>query len=64
VRHGSRVYAYARYNFTNASEDIRGLFTSACERLGIEWQQMNARNISVARRDSVACLDRFVGPKR
>jgi hypothetical protein len=64
VRIGSKTYAYARYNFTNASDDIRGLFTSACDRLGVEWRQMNARNISIARRRSVARLDGFVGPKQ
>jgi hypothetical protein len=64
VRVAGRDYAYPRYNFTNASDDIRTLFTSACDRLGIEWTQMNARNISVAKRDSVARLDEFVGPKR
>jgi hypothetical protein len=56
-------YAYPRYTFSNASEDIRRIFTDACDALGIEWRQMNARNISVARRASVARLDAFVGPK-
>jgi hypothetical protein len=63
VRVNGKRYEYPRYNFTNASDDIRTLFTDACDRLGIEWRQMNARNISVARRDSVALLDTFVGPK-
>ena len=59
-----RIYRYPRYTFTNASEDIRGLFCDACDRLGIEWRRMNARNISVARRESVARMDEFIGPKR
>jgi hypothetical protein len=63
VRVNGKTYEYPRYNFTNASGDIRTLFTDACNRLGIEWRQMNARNISVARRESVALLDTFVGPK-
>jgi hypothetical protein len=54
---------YPRYNFTNASEGIRALFTSSCDLLVIEWRPMNARNISVARRESVKTLDGFVGPK-
>jgi len=58
-----KAYEYPRYNFTNASDDIRGLFTAACDQLGIEWRPMNARNISVARHTSVAFLDEFVGPK-
>ncbi len=64
VRHGSKTYEYPRYNFTNVSQDIRALFTSACDLLGIEWRPMNARNISIAKRDSVASVDEFVGPKR
>ena len=54
VRHASKAYAYPRYTFSNASADIRRLFTDACDLLGIEWRVMNARNISVARRASVA----------
>jgi hypothetical protein len=57
-------YEYPRYTFCNASEDIRTLFCDACDLIGVEWRQMNARNISVARRDSVALLDEFIGPKR
>jgi hypothetical protein len=64
VRHGEKLYTYPRYNFSNASADIRKLFCDACDLLGIEWRVMNARNISVARRASVARLDEFVGPKR
>lgn len=59
-----KTYSYPRYHFTNASDDIRGLFCRTCDQLGIEWRRMNARNISVARRASVARLDEFVGPKR
>jgi hypothetical protein len=64
IRHGDKLYTYPRYNFTNASADIRKLFCDTCDLLGIEWRVMNARNISVARRTSVARLDEFVGPKR
>jgi hypothetical protein len=64
VRHGEKVYRYPRYNFSNASADIRKLFCDACDLLAIEWRVMNARNISVAKRGSVARLDEFVGPKR
>jgi hypothetical protein len=64
VRAGGKIYAYPRYNFTNASSEIRGLFTATCDQLGIEWRQMNSRNISIARRDAVVLLDRFVGPKQ
>lgn len=63
VRAGNRTYEYARYNFTNASRDIRELFSNSCDRLGIEWRQMNERNLSIARRSSVLRMDEFVGPK-
>jgi hypothetical protein len=64
VHRRGRTYAYPRYQFCNASEDIRRLFTDACDRLGVRWTQMNARNVSVARRAGVARLDAFIGPKR
>jgi hypothetical protein len=55
---------YPRYHFSNASADIRAIFGRACDALGIEWRPHNSRNLSVARRNSVALLDAFVGPKR
>lgn len=60
--HGRR-YDYWRYTFSNASDDIRGIFTGACDALRIHWTQMNARNVSIARRADVAFVDTFVGPK-
>jgi hypothetical protein len=57
-------YEYARYFFSNLSEDIRRIFCEHGELLGIRWTQSNHRNISVSHRDSVALLDQFVGPKR
>lgn len=62
-KNGDRWYEYPRYNFANVSLDIQGLFTDALDRLGIAWAQMNKKNISVARREAVARLDEFVGPK-
>jgi hypothetical protein len=64
VWRNGKAYEYSRYNFTNASADIRGLFCASCDALGIAWRRMNARNISVARREAVEAMDRFVGPKR
>jgi hypothetical protein len=55
---------YPRYHFSNVSADIRGIFGRACDQLGIEWRPNNRWSLSVARRDSVALLDTFVGPKR
>jgi hypothetical protein len=55
---------YPRYHFINVSPDIRAIFGRACDALGIEWRPHNRFSLSVARRDSVALLDAFVGPKR
>jgi hypothetical protein len=63
VRHGEKTYTYPRYNFCNRSDDIKRIFCDACDLLGIEWRVMNRWNISVARREAVARLDEFVGPK-
>ncbi|OLT31980.1 hypothetical protein BJF79_36675 [Actinomadura sp. CNU-125] len=60
---GDRWYEYPRYFFTNESMDIQGIFKDALDRLGIAWKQANRKNISVARREAVARLDEFVGPK-
>jgi len=59
-----KAYAYPRYTFTNVSEDIKRIFCDACDAVGVEWRVMNATNVSVARRGSVALLDEFIGPKR
>ena len=59
----TKRYTYPRYQFSDRSDDIRGIFTDALDRLGISWRQSNQWTISVARRDAVATLDTFVGPK-
>ena len=64
VRHGEKVHAYPRYMFSNRSRQIHAIFTEHLDLLGIEWRWSNDHTISVARRDSVARLDAFVGPKR
>jgi hypothetical protein len=60
---GTKEYRYTRYMFTNASTDIVGIFTDALDRLGVHWTQTMPRIIAVSRREDVAFLDRFVGPK-
>lgn len=64
IKHPQKTYAYPRYQFCNHSADIRAIFCEYCDKLGIEWRQMNRFNISVARSESVARLDQFIGPKR
>jgi hypothetical protein len=58
-----KTYAYVRYQFSNRSDDIHGLFCEALDRLEIPWRRMNRWNISIARREGVAALDRFVEAK-
>ena len=57
-------YAYPRYMFSNRSADIRDLFDEACRRVGIGTTQCGGWQLSVARRDDVALMDTFIGPKR
>jgi hypothetical protein len=63
VRVKGRDYAYPRYQFSNRSDDIRRLFTDACDLLGIAWRPWGPFHVSVARREAVATLDTFIGPK-
>jgi hypothetical protein len=63
VRVKGRDYAYPRYQFSNRSPDIRRLFTEVCDQLGVAWRPWGRFHISVARREAVATLDRFIGPK-
>ena len=60
---GERWYEYPRYLFVNHSADILRLCGEALDRLDVDWRFSNWHTISVARRDAVARLDQFVGPK-
>lgn len=63
VKVKGRWYAYPRYQFSNRSDDIRTLFTNTCDVIGVQWRPWGRYHVSVARRDSVAYLDSFIGPK-
>jgi hypothetical protein len=58
-----RWYEYPRYQFSNRSDDIRRIFTDTCDLIGVQWRPWGPYHISVARRESVARLDEFIGPK-
>ncbi|HXA57831.1 MAG TPA: transcriptional regulator, partial [Streptosporangiaceae bacterium] len=60
---GDRWYEYPRYLFVNQSTDILRLYGEALDRLGIAWRYSKPNTISVAKREAVARLDEFVGPK-
>ncbi|MDT5018409.1 MAG: hypothetical protein QOD39_4569 [Mycobacterium sp.] len=59
----TKRYTYPRYFFSNVSVDIQRIFTDALDLLGIPWKQNRWNSISVARKEAVAALDEFVGPK-
>jgi hypothetical protein len=63
LRDGDHWYEYPRYLFVNHSTDILQLCGEALDRLGVEWRYSKRTTISVAKRDAVARLDEFVGPK-
>jgi hypothetical protein len=47
----------------NKSEDILQLCGQTLDQLDVAWRYSRQNAISVARRDAVARLDEFVGPK-
>lgn len=62
-----RRHDYIRYEFTNKSADIRDIYTSTLDRLGVTWRVGRRRDdvhtVSVARRASVALMDEHIGAK-
>jgi len=56
-------YEYPSYGFANMSGDISRLFSNACDQLAIKWRRSSAKNLAITRRDSVAEMDTFIGPK-
>lgn len=55
--------AYPRYFFSNRSPHVRAMFAATCALVGVDCRPAGQRNISVARRDSVALLDWLIAPK-
>jgi hypothetical protein len=56
-------YEYPRYFFSNKSTDILDLCCAGLDRLGIAYRRPRWDQVSVARREAVAALDAWVGPK-
>ena len=56
-------YEYPRYFFSNKSLDILALCDASLDRLGIAHRRSRWDTVSVARREAVAALDVWVGPK-
>ena len=63
VKVRGKDYEYTRYMFSNRSEDIHRIFAMACDRAGIEWRRSYKWTTSVAKRNSVEAMDKFIGPK-
>lgn len=60
---GPKRYEYPRYFFSNKSPDIIAICGWALDLLDIAWRLPRPNALSVARRDAVARLDQYVGPK-
>lgn len=58
-----RRYDYPRWQFVNASADIRGLCCWALDLVEVPWRQSAHRTISVSTRAGVARLDALIGLK-
>jgi hypothetical protein len=70
TRGKSDTWSAPRYGFANVSTDVTSIFCTACDRLGLRWtaafprDESKAVTIYVSRKDDVARMDEFVGPKR
>ncbi|WP_322936520.1 helix-turn-helix domain-containing protein [Nocardioides bizhenqiangii] len=58
-----KEYRYPRWQFVNASGDIRELCCWALDLVGVAWRRSNPRVISVSRREAVEALDALIGLK-
>lgn len=55
-------WRHPRYSFSNRSQDILGIFTWACDLIGLRWTKA-PHTIYVSRMADVARMDEFIGPK-
>ena len=62
-RKGSYVRRAPRYALSNRSEDILGIFRTACRIAGVHCTRASQKQIAVYSKSAVARLDEFVGPK-
>jgi hypothetical protein len=66
---GRGGWRHPRYSFSNLSTDLTSIFCTACDCLGLHWtgafpkDETKAVTIYVSRKDDVARMDEFVGPK-
>jgi hypothetical protein len=62
VNGDGRGWTAPRYSFKNSSEDIREIFSTACDLAGLRWTSATD-TVYVSRKDDVARLDAVIGPK-
>ncbi len=62
INTGKGGWTCPRYSFCNLSDDVRGIFCDACELVGVRTTHA-PRTVYVSRKDDVALLDTFIGPK-
>jgi hypothetical protein len=62
INTGRGGWACPRYSFSNRSGDIRGIFCDACDLVGLRWT-LAPYTVYVSRKDDVARMDEFIGPK-
>jgi hypothetical protein len=63
VNTGRGGWRSARYSFSNRSVPIREIFCRGCDLLGVRWTTA-PHTVYVSRKQDVALLDEFVGPKQ
>jgi hypothetical protein len=69
INTGRGGWRHPRYVFSNLSSDLTSIFCTACDCLGLRWtaafpkDESKAIAIYVSRKDDVARMDEFVGPK-
>jgi hypothetical protein len=56
------AWRHPRYSFSNLSEDIRLIFTSVCDQVGLRWTT-SGPNVYITRKMDEERMDRFIGPK-
>jgi hypothetical protein len=49
--------------FSNEAKDIIGILIDALDLLEIPWRRPRRNMVAVSRKEAVAALDGFVGPK-
>lgn len=70
INTGRGGWRHPRYSFGNVSTDITSIFCTACDVLGLRWtaafpaDERKAVTIYVSRKDDVARMDEFIGPKK